>query len=114
MVATFADLSLKRRAVAALNVIDANPGLSIAERSELVCVAIWPTDLELPGPVRRDELLFGTGLVEDAEKGREAALARVRVRANAAPCAAAVYVDNVLARAVTFARKWARLLPKVR
>jgi hypothetical protein len=56
-VATFASLSLKRRATAALNVIDANPGLSIAERSELVCVAIWPVDIELPGPVSRDALL---------------------------------------------------------
>jgi len=56
-VTTFAQLSLKRRCVAALNVIDANPGLSIAERSELVCVAVWPPEMLMPGPVRRDELL---------------------------------------------------------
>jgi hypothetical protein len=57
-VATFASLSLKRRATAALNVIDANPGLSIAERSELVYVALWPGDIVSPGPVRRDDLVI--------------------------------------------------------
>jgi hypothetical protein len=56
-VATFASLSLKRRAVAALNVLDACPGLSIAERHELVYLAVWPSDVALPGPVRRDSLV---------------------------------------------------------
>ena len=52
-VATFAQLSLERRAVAALNVIDNSPGLTIPERCELVCLAVWPTDALLPGPVIR-------------------------------------------------------------
>jgi hypothetical protein len=56
VVVTFSGLSLQRRATAALNVIDAYPGLSIAERHELVYLALCPPALELPGAVKRDEL----------------------------------------------------------
>src|SRR2546423_1502724 len=33
---------LPRRCGAALNVIEASPGLSVAERAEILSVAIWP------------------------------------------------------------------------
>ena len=52
LVPTFADLSLTRRAAAAVNVIDAYP-LTVEQRCELVALAVWPTDITLPGPVSR-------------------------------------------------------------
>jgi len=55
-VSTFANLSLERRAVAALNVIHSQPGLSIPERHELVFLAVWPSDIALPGEVTSDEV----------------------------------------------------------
>jgi hypothetical protein len=56
VVSTFADLPLERRATAALNVIFAQPFLSIAERHELVFLALFPSDVALPGPVSSDQV----------------------------------------------------------
>ncbi len=50
LVPTFADLSLKSRAAAAVNAIDTYP-LTVEQRCELVALAVWPTDITLPGPV---------------------------------------------------------------
>jgi hypothetical protein len=49
---TFADLPLSTRAAAAVNAIDAYP-LTIPQRSELVALAVWPTDAALPDRVKR-------------------------------------------------------------
>jgi hypothetical protein len=49
-VSTFADLSLTSRAAAAVNAIDTYP-LTVEQRCELVALAVWPTAVELPGPV---------------------------------------------------------------
>ena len=49
-VVTFADLPLESRAAAAINAID-EYALTIAQRCELVALAVWPTDATLPGPV---------------------------------------------------------------
>ncbi len=51
-VPTFADLPLSTRAAAAVNAIGAYP-LTVAQRCELVALAVWPTDAELPGQVKR-------------------------------------------------------------
>jgi hypothetical protein len=51
-VPTFADLPLSTRAAAAVNAIDAYP-LTVAQRCELVALAVWPTDAVLPGPDKR-------------------------------------------------------------
>jgi hypothetical protein len=49
---TFADLSLTSRAAAAVNAIDTY-ALTIEQRCELVALAVWPTDISLPGSVSR-------------------------------------------------------------
>jgi hypothetical protein len=52
VVQTFADLSLSSRAAAAVNAIDTY-ALTVEQRCELVALAVWPTDITLPGPVGR-------------------------------------------------------------
>jgi hypothetical protein len=52
VVLTFADLPLSTRAAAAVNAIGSYPP-TIAQRFELVALAMWPTDAELPGGVKR-------------------------------------------------------------
>jgi hypothetical protein len=54
-VPTFASLSLKRRCTAAINCID-QVALTVPQRHEIVALALWPSDLDLPGAVRRDAL----------------------------------------------------------
>jgi len=40
---SLADVPLPRRCGAALNILSANPGMSIAERAALLAEAIWPS-----------------------------------------------------------------------
>jgi hypothetical protein len=51
-VPTFADMSLKSRAAAAINAIDTYP-LTVKQRHEIVALAVWGSDVELPGPLSR-------------------------------------------------------------
>src|SRR5436190_11323509 len=83
---------LPRRCGAALNVIEASPGLSVAERAEILSVAIWPPceavtpDVdEIPArqstaQERADAVALRRAGVSEAEVAARYAVARSTVR----------------------------------
>jgi hypothetical protein len=89
---TLADVPLPRRAGAALNVIGANPHLTVEERGELLAAALWPPcEVSTPNfdftpsrhstvEERRDAVALRHQGVSEAEVASRYAVAKKTVR----------------------------------
>ena len=72
---TLADVPLPRRCGAVPNILGANPGLSVAERAEMLAVALWPPDVDTPEGEARDEV-SGTARATPRERQEAVELRR--------------------------------------
>ena len=70
---TLAEVPLPRRCSAVLNVLGANPGLSVAERAEMLAVALWRPEVDTPEGEPRDEV---SGTARATPRERQEAVER--------------------------------------